>query len=594
MTIQTRLFWAFLAVGVLIVTAAATLSYSIAHAALRDRIEQDHLRVAEFERRRAEAWVQQYLTYTRETLTRDTFNARLAIAREDPDDPDGWRDVSAWLAERTSGALAAVHILGPDSRVLASSEPAFVGREPPLPTPSPHPRAAGGEPTVLFGRRADGSPGRAVVVHRLGDGLLALIEGRLDRLIDDLETHGRFGRTGETVIGGFDADGRAFSLNELRFVEPGATGELPGMPQATPMRRVIEDGEVGLLGDRVVDYRRQPVIAAGHPIADSNWGVIVKIDRAEALSPLRRLMVAMIGVLALGVTVSAMVARWVSRGVTAPIATLARAARHGAAVPPDITGRHDEVGALAQSLAARSAEVDLARDKLNHTLTTLEQRVTERTAALRQLAVDLTRAEERERRRLAHLLHDHLQQVLVATKMKIDLFTRSGDTTRIASLRSELLTLIDESIATSRSLSVELSPPIVYTGSFLNALRWLGSRFTQQHGLPVDVTGDDRAAPDADGRAFLFQATRELLLNTVKHAGATRARITLDRVDGRVRVTIGDDGRGFDPTAPTGGDGQFGLFSIRERLVALGGSMTVDSAPGRGVTTTLSLPTPGA
>jgi signal transduction histidine kinase len=117
----------------------------------------------------------------------------------------------------------------------------------------------------------------------------------------------------------------------------------------------------------------------------------------------------------------------------------------------------------------------------------------------------------------------------------------------------------------------------------------------QTCGLVVEFEADPRAEPDSeDVRILLFQSVRELLFNVVKHAGVRRARVTMVRSPrDRLRLVVADEGSGFDVekfktdgAAATG----FGLFSIGERLELLGGSMELESAPGRGTRVTVHAP----
>jgi signal transduction histidine kinase len=234
----------------------------------------------------------------------------------------------------------------------------------------------------------------------------------------------------------------------------------------------------------------------------------------------------------------------------------------------------------------------------------LESRVRERTselevraAQLRALAAELTKTEERERRRLAQVLHDHLQQLLVGAKFKVAaLKGRVADDSVNAAL-NQLSDLTDQCIAASRSLTAELAPPALYAQDLLGALRWLARWMDEKHGLAVTAHADDHGEEvDLDHRAFLFNAVRELLFNVAKHAETRQATVTVSRRDERViAVTVEDHGCGF--AAPKAGTsdklvGGLGLFSVRERLSALGGRLEIDSAPGKGARVTVIMPLP--
>ncbi len=176
----------------------------------------------------------------------------------------------------------------------------------------------------------------------------------------------------------------------------------------------------------------------------------------------------------------------------------------------------------------------------------------------------------------------------------VALRNRLSDPEQLGSLRT-INDLLDQSVQVSRSLTVELSPPVLYDGGLTAALRWLASWMREKYGLAVDVQADDQADPQGeDIRVLLFQAVRELLFNIVKHAGVRHARLGTQRLDNdQIRIVVADDGSGFDPASllTNGGlAGGFGLLSIRERLEILGGRLQIDSAPGEGTTAMLLAP----
>jgi DNA-binding NarL/FixJ family response regulator len=236
----------------------------------------------------------------------------------------------------------------------------------------------------------------------------------------------------------------------------------------------------------------------------------------------------------------------------------------------------------------------------------LERRVAERTAVaeqranqLRVLASELTLAEERQRRRLASVLHDHLQQLLVAARLKMALLRRRVDDDSVEPLLPQIDQLLSDSIEASRSLTFELSPPILYDGGLTAALDWLARQAREKHGLNVRVEADRAAEPNAEEiRILLFQSVRELLFNIIKHAQVQRAEVSMSRCDGQqVQIVVRDEGVGFDLTRlknDVSCAAGFGLFSIRERLELLGGSLVVESLPGKGTSVTILAPRPEA
>ena len=248
--------------------------------------------------------------------------------------------------------------------------------------------------------------------------------------------------------------------------------------------------------------------------------------------------------------------------------------------------------------ALRRSESDLqqANDQLRLINETLETRVTERTADLKQrtaqlraLAAQLTLAEENERRRIALMLHDHLQQVLVGARLHLEyLRSKTRETPLLQPMLQKVENLVVESLTATRSLTSELSPTVLYQFGVGAALTWLGRWCQEKYGLLVEVVVAETKTEteDEEVRIVLYQSVRELLFNVVKHAKVNKVRVVLDRADdGTIRIEVSDQGTGFDPAevrSREGTIGGFGLFSLRERLDLLGARLEIESAPGRG------------
>ncbi|HHX64272.1 MAG TPA: PAS domain-containing protein [Chloroflexi bacterium] len=221
---------------------------------------------------------------------------------------------------------------------------------------------------------------------------------------------------------------------------------------------------------------------------------------------------------------------------------------------------------------------------------TLELRVQARTAQLRALAAEIGQVEERERHRMARILHDHLQQLLVATQIQISIAQRTVPVQGHHPL-DQAHALLDQAIQASRNLTAELSPPVLYDAGLPAALGWLSRWMHEAHGLIVDLQIDESVqVPDEGLRAFLFQSARELLFNVVKHAGVKHATLRRERSGDELLLTVKDDGVGFPDEGDWSDKGSFGLFGIRERLAYFGGSMEIETAPGRGTRVTIHMP----
>ena len=223
-----------------------------------------------------------------------------------------------------------------------------------------------------------------------------------------------------------------------------------------------------------------------------------------------------------------------------------------------------------------------ADDALAHLNDTLTQQVEARAQQLRNLASELTLAEERERRRLAQLVHDDLQQQLFALQMVL----RKPKAGLEATLEPAL-EIITDALHITRSLSVEISPPALQEG-FTAGLRWLREHMAMRYSLNIDLNlPDEDPVLSEPVKLLLFQIARELLFNIVKHAGIQEATVELHDAANELRLEIVDQGDGFDGEVQGGG---FGLGSVRQRLELYGGRLEVVSALGSGTRATIRLP----
>jgi PAS domain S-box-containing protein len=214
------------------------------------------------------------------------------------------------------------------------------------------------------------------------------------------------------------------------------------------------------------------------------------------------------------------------------------------------------------------------------------EHLNDQTKRLRQLVVELSETEDRERQRLADLLHDDLQQMLVGVSFHLEMAeSQCSDNAKAAGLLAQAKDLLAETIVKSRDLSHELSPATFRTQGIRGGLKWLAEQMHRQHrlevGLKVEGEVDEMAEPI---RMLLYKAIREMLFNIVKHAEVNHANVVVTREPGHVEVTVADHGRGFDVDAVLNNkSGQgLGLFSIRERLNLLDGRLGVESTRGKG------------
>ena len=229
----------------------------------------------------------------------------------------------------------------------------------------------------------------------------------------------------------------------------------------------------------------------------------------------------------------------------------------------------------------------------------LEDLVAQRTSELvtqqerlRAMALELSLAEERERRKIATIIHDDVAQTLAFSKMRVAALRTQTDPEVLREGHEHLAQLLDEAIQSSRRITMQLSPPVLYRMGFCPAIRWLGEEMQARHGyqVAVDICEEDLRLSE-DVSVTLFQATRELLTNAAKHARAKQLSITVGRVERHVEVTVADDGVGFDPAQVQVTDSSgFGLLNIGERLACMDGGLHITSAPGAGATFILRAP----
>lgn len=224
----------------------------------------------------------------------------------------------------------------------------------------------------------------------------------------------------------------------------------------------------------------------------------------------------------------------------------------------------------------------------------VERQLRDYQGQLKSLASELTIAEERERRKIATELHDRISQALVISKMKLEQLRETEASDHIAGELDDICNMLGQSIDSSRLLTFDLGSPILYELGLEAAIaEWLTEQ-VEKHNITTEFEDDEDLKPlDDDVRGILFRMVRELLFNVVKHARASKVKVSIFREDTMIKVCVADNGTGFEPNkvvrigSRTGG---FGLFSIRERLEQLGGKLEIKSAPGRGCTAIITVP----
>jgi PAS domain S-box-containing protein len=218
---------------------------------------------------------------------------------------------------------------------------------------------------------------------------------------------------------------------------------------------------------------------------------------------------------------------------------------------------------------------------------------------IRSLASQLAMAEQEERQRISQILHDDLQQRLFAIKTQLAFLAGSNDQDQGSPALKEGISQVQrwlsDAIGITRSLSIDLSPVILQGEGLTEAILWLSAQMKERYGLQVQIDAKDNLNQlDGHMRMLLFQTIRELFFNTVKHSGTSQAKVSLEQYDQRARITISDDGKGFDvATVMSDSKTAHGLLVIQDRLSLMGCSMEITSQPGQGTLIVIDAPLAG-
>jgi len=242
-----------------------------------------------------------------------------------------------------------------------------------------------------------------------------------------------------------------------------------------------------------------------------------------------------------------------------------------------------------RSIAARVSELTKANERLFGELIAAERR-------FRSLSRSVWRVQEEERRRLARELHDGIGQTLTALKNQLEGTRRqNGGSAEATDARiGEALAMASQALEDTRELSRLLRPAVLDDLGLVPALSWLAR--TVRKGLSIDVAVEDAGLNDrmdSEIETLAFRVVQEALTNVAKHSGAGSARVDVSRTASHLRVRIADEGRGFDPRLvleASHRDGGVGLRGMRDRAELFGGTLSIDSAPGRGTRIEVRVP----
>jgi two-component system, NarL family, sensor histidine kinase UhpB len=210
---------------------------------------------------------------------------------------------------------------------------------------------------------------------------------------------------------------------------------------------------------------------------------------------------------------------------------------------------------------------------------------------LRELSASMVEAREEERRRIARELHDELGQRLTALKLEMIACQRDPPSLAVGERAQLMLDMLDETVASARRIAMDLRPLMLDDLGLPEAIDWLVKEFKRRTGIEVDTRlGEGLRELSPQLATALYRIVQEALTNITRHARATRVVITLKGRDHDLLLTIQDNGVGFAQSAPSRNPGSFGLLGIRERVLMLGGRLSVGNAAEGGARLVVHVP----
>jgi signal transduction histidine kinase len=348
----------------------------------------------------------------------------------------------------------------------------------------------------------------------------------------------------------------------------------------------------------VLEYSRapgNPVLAAVKPIGNTRWVVLVEFPKKIVLEAASRFLywILIAGVLLITAGIAA---AWIiSRNIIRPIKELETAVSSIAggnySLSVDVE-REDEIGKLAHAFNTMAAQV-------SHAHAGLERKIMEvgrMNEQLRNLSVHLQNIREEERVHIAREMHDELGQLLTCFKMDmVWLGKKTADQAdEITQKISGTVALVDEAIRFVRKLASELRPAILDYLGLVAALQWQSDEFVKRFNIETAFHSEIKELEISPLIATgLFRMYQESLTNVARHAQAKRVIATLALNGDQLFLSVMDDGKGFAMNG-TGPSKTLGLLGMQERAIMLGGTLEIISAPGKGTSVLIKIPSHGS
>ncbi len=479
----------------------------------------------------------------------------------------GFDGLSATMSEPFAAGLALVDVQG---SILAGSAAARNWATSDAALALAARVAAGGQPLLAETTASDGTSLLLVAAPTAGGAIL--VGGLPPESLHVAESNPMLGGEAHAAMFVLDAEGRLIHHNNPHDLTVDETA-LAGLPP-------VAVGDAGLVS--LPRTAGQELLVAYAPVEPPGWTLAV-VEDVHAVGAFGLSAVEALPLLLLFVAVVALLA--VSFGVANVVRPLQELDRRAARVA---WGDFDAVNAPVGGVQ----EID----DLRITLAQMADRIRSYQTGMRDYLSAVTQAQEEERSRLAHELHDDTVQALIALKQRAQMAHKAlvSDPERAASRLDELEGLIDQELAALRRLIGDLRPIYLEDLGFVPALEMLTRATAGREGLSIhlDVQGETvRPVPDVELTAF--RIVQQALNNVVAHARAQNAWVAVHFAANGLTLIVMDDGRGFTPPEqPTdlARQGHFGLMGMRERAMLYGGQLTVETAPGKGTTITAWLP----
>ena len=210
---------------------------------------------------------------------------------------------------------------------------------------------------------------------------------------------------------------------------------------------------------------------------------------------------------------------------------------------------------------------------------------------LKKLNSEITLVEERERRRIAENLHDSLGQTLGLAFMHLSSVLEKNHDAQTKGTLDFISKLLNKAIEESRTLTYDLSPPILYELGLIPAIKWKLEQFEKEYGLETSlIVQDESKQLQKEHSIFLYRTVGELLTNTFKHAAASSVTVQQQTHNGSYQLSVTDNGIGIENKEITSNQsGGFGLLSISERIESLNGTFKINSNEN-GTVATIEVP----